>query len=861
MIDQKTKTNFCIFNYFFFLISLMKGVFPSIVFWVCFSASVLFPFEGLGQKQDFELPFSISSFPQEFLPGWYGNDVRNTVSRIFQTSTLGRSDSRALAVQPISSFNGEIWVRLRPSEFENPKVYFWARSLQNGTGSRAAVVYFSWGESLTGVFSGRTLLGSETEFGNENQEYRRFILDVPAELVTLDEVYFKFEILYGQGSGSAARWFLDDFELGELIQDVTPPQVSVVKGYTKNELFLAFNEPIDPVFSLFPLAYRLDDAEPVRISALNDSTVILGFGNNLLEDRDYSLSIRQVPDLEGNFLNDTTVFFRFTDPTDFQFKTLVINELMPAPRPDQDLPNVEYVELFNPKDKEFRLQGLVFSNSRSSSILPEYWIQPGEFVLLAPSNQANQLLEFGSVVSVNPWPTMLNSGDVMTLAFPSEGVVDRLSYATASWRGNEFANGGFSLEVINPFLLCDNSELLRPSTDQLRGTPGRQNSLFSAGVIGEELKIESAYFVHPDQIEVVFNQPFFPIVNSDQVTLSPDLEVDSIWVSSAGKGLQVRLVQPAIPSLKYMLRISLLVTCFGIPIDGELSANLVLAENANKGDLIINEVLFDARVGDPKFVEIYNTTDKYLSLESWALANLNDSGLPNQIRVFGTKGSMLGPGEFLAISTDSNRLRLAYPKSAEGALLQIPSLPSYPISGGTVVLISNKGEAVEKFSYDPKMHHPLIRNTKGVSLERISSKTAAEVASNWQSASGSEDYATPGRKNSVALSDEFESTLIQIEPQVFDPEGNFGQTFTTIRYELDQPGWVGSFSIFSASGHLVQTLSQNQVLGTSGIYTWTGTDLSGARVRPGYYVLLVELFDLAGKTTVIKILVVVGSRL
>ncbi|MBC6367628.1 lamin tail domain-containing protein [Algoriphagus sp. AK58] len=839
----------------------MNHLFRSIVFWLIVGFGFTLSQELFGQRQNFESQFSIASFPQEFLPGWYGNEVRSTASRIFQSPNLGRGNSRALAVQPISTFNGEIWVRLKPAEFENPKVSFWARSLQNGTGNRPALVYFSWGESLNGGFTNRALLGGENEFGNENQEYRRFVLELPDELTDSNEVFLKIEILYGPGSGSGARWLLDDFELGNFVQDVISPKVATLKGYAKNELFLGFDEPIDPVFSLFPIAYRLEGVEPERIKALNDSTVIIGFQENLEEGRSYRLSINQIPDLEGNFLRDTVVTFRFSDPTAFGYKSLVINELMPAPRVDQDLPNVEYVELFNPTEKEFRLQGVRFSNSRSSTALSEYWIQPGEYLLLAPSNQANQLQEFGSVIPVSPWPSMLNSGDVMGLTSSLGEPIDQLSFVTTSWRGSEFANGGYSLEVINPFFLCDNSEFLRPSTDPSRGTPGKQNSLFSIETSDGELKIETAYFLGPDHIELVFNQPFVPKIKSDQISLSPELRADSVWISSAGRALHIKLVQPAIPSLKYELHISDLVTCAGILLDGGLSVTLVLAEEADKGDLIINEVLFDARVGDPKFVEIHNTTERYLSLEFWALANLNDSGLPNQIRVFGTKGSMLGPGGFLAISTDSNRLRLAYPKSADGAYLQISSLPSYPISGGTVVLISTRGEVMEKFTYDPKMHHPLIRNTKGVSLERISSKTPAEVPANWQSASGNEDYATPGKRNSMAISGEFESKLIQVEPQVFDPEGSFGPTFTTIRYELDQPGWVGSFSIYSSSGLLVQTLAQNQLLGMSGLYTWSGTDSTGARVRPGYYILLVELFDLNGRTSIIKKTIVVGTKL
>ncbi len=833
-------------------------------FFLQFVLSMILPFVVLtvkGQSQDFEASFSIVSFPQEFLPGWFGNDVRSTSARIFQSPNLGRGSSRALAVQPISTFNGEVWIRINPAEFENPTISFWARSLQNGTGNRPAVVYFSWGESLTGPFSDRIILGSETEFGNQNQEFRRFLIQVPQEWRKSQEVYFKIEVLYGPGNGSAARWLLDDFQVGDFVQDLIPPKVASLKGYSSKEVFLAFDEPIDPVFSLFPIAYKLGGIEPEGVYSLNDSTVVARFDQPLEEGKNYKFTISQIPDLEGNFLSDTAVTFQFTDPTAFEYKSLVINELMPAPRADLDLPNVEYVELFNPSEKEFRLQGLKFSNSRSSTTLPEYWIQPGEYILLVPSSQANQLREFGPVVSINSWPTMLNSGDVMSLASSSEVLIDQVSYSTSSWRGIEFANGGYSLEVINPFFLCDNSELTRPSTDPLRGTPGRQNSLFLTEASVEELKIETALFVSPDLVELVFNQPFFPSINVDQVFFSPELRLDSAWISSSGRGLQIKLAQPAKPSQKYRVKISSLVTCDGGLLGNPISTEVVLTEQAEQGDLIINEVLFDARAGDPKFVEIYNTTDKYLSLDSWAFANLDDSGLPDQIRIFGTRGRFLEPGGYLAVSTDSSRLRLAYPKSLDGGFLQVTSLPSYPISGGTVVLISTKGEVMEKFTYDPKMHHPLLRNTKGVSLERISSTTKVDVLSNWQSASGNEDYATPGRKNSTALSGEFESNLINIDPQIFDPDGSFGPAFTTINYKLDQPGWVGSFSIYTSSGLLVQNLAQNQILGTSGLLTWNGIDNLGARVRPGYYVLIVELFDLNGKISIVKKTIVVALKL
>ncbi len=77
-----------------------------------------------------------------------------------------------------------------------------------------------------------------------------------------------------------------------------------------------------------------------------DSLIRLFFKQPLEKGKEYQIQVAGIPDLEGNFLQDTLVNFQFFDPTDIPQKGLVINEIMPAPRADLDLPNVEYVELF-----------------------------------------------------------------------------------------------------------------------------------------------------------------------------------------------------------------------------------------------------------------------------------------------------------------------------------------------------------------------------------------------------------------------------------------------------------------------------------------------------------------------------------
>lgn len=144
-----------------------------------------FPTYSQPQTQGFQSPFTIQSYPQPFLPGWYANDLRATSSRVFRLATGGINGSVALAVQPISSFTGKVWVRLSPKGMSNPRVIFWAKTLKNGTGTRPALVHISWSASLEGTYQERMLLGHAAQFPNTNLNFSRFELEVPAAFTGL----------------------------------------------------------------------------------------------------------------------------------------------------------------------------------------------------------------------------------------------------------------------------------------------------------------------------------------------------------------------------------------------------------------------------------------------------------------------------------------------------------------------------------------------------------------------------------------------------------------------------------------------------------------------------------------------------
>ena len=65
--------------------------------------------------------------------------------------------------------------------------------------------------------------------------------------------------------------------------------------------------------------------------------------------------------------------------------------------------------------------------------------------------------------------------------------------------------------------------------------------------------------------------------------------------------------------------------------------------------------------------------------------------------------------------------------------------------------------------------------------------------------------------------------------------------------------------IYNVAGNLIREICQNAIWGNEGFYLWDGTDINGRKVRPGHYIIWIEIFDLEGNVSQIKKTVVVGT--
>jgi len=57
-----------------------------------------------------------------------------------------------------------------------------------------------------------------------------------------------------------------------------------------------------------------------------------------------------------------------------------------------------------------------------------------------------------------------------------------------------------------------------------------------------------------------------------------------------------------------------------------------------------------------------------------------------------------------------------------------------------------------------------------------------------------------------------------------------GDSYTTISYQFEKPGYIGSVTIFNREGRKVKQLINNASLPQQGFVTWEGTGLNERKV-------------------------------
>jgi len=646
--------------------------------------------------------------------------------------------------------------------------------------------------------------------------------------------------------------------------DSKPPEVEHTQVVNAHTVMVKFNEPVDTT-SLSSTNFTVDpDNEVASINILDKYSFQLILSSSLTANETYALTISNVSDCSGNLLTAQTVEVIFVRGDQPVYKDVIINEIFADPSPPNDLPEVEFVEIFNRSNKVFVLEDWTFSDEATEVFFTYQHLFPGEYLILAPSEEGLAYNDFGKTSVFDSWPSLNNGGDALMIKDSLGNIIDSIAYTDRWYKSTTKKEGGWTLELIDPDNECGEEENWTSAEDFSGGTPGRQNSVYNQNpdLVGPELL--QAVAASPDSIWLYFDEKLDPeSVTQANINFEPDIKILRKKLLPTLRRILIIPEKAVAPGTEYKVVVNNLLDCSGNNIGDLNTKNFGLIQPADSLDLIINEVLFNPRPGGEDFVELYNKSNKYINLKQWKIASAEtdvDSIQVKSKKDISKSSLILEPQQYLVLTADDLVLKDQYPLSHEDRFKTLNSLPSYPNEEGVVVLLNPENMPFDYFHYSEDFHSVLLDRVEGISLERVSFEAPTNQKDNWKSAVAAVGFATPGYENSSSRSNVNPDGIITIDPKVIIPDGSGKQEFATINYSFDQTGNAATVTILDMQGRTIKELAHNDFVGTQGFYTWDGTDENGRKAKMGYYIVMFEMFRADGSTEILKEKVVVGNR-
>lgn len=638
------------------------------------------------------------------------------------------------------------------------------------------------------------------------------------------------------------------------LYDIVPPQLDSLLFLSDSILLLTFDEPLDTLSAENVENYDLSPQINLQEAQIwSENQVVLIWENKWIAGFPYTLSIDRLSDLSANPILDFQEEIILTSPAKPGFNDLIIAEIMANPNEDHELPNRQYVEIYNPTDQLLSLVDVKYMDERDTVNLGLNYIEAGEYLLLAPSSGVEDLSSYAKVIGLSPWPNLNNRGDDLQL-ITDEIIVNQAFYRDNWYKENfKYDEGGWSLEMIDVRNPCLGISNWRASIADAQGTPGIENSVKEENIDQNGPKLEKAFAPNPTEVLAYFNEVIdITQIRRNQFSISPNIRIENVEMLDLSS-IKLSLAEELKVKVRYSLNANNLTDCVGNIVNSDANqVNFALAEPAKQGDVVLNEVLYDQKSGGADFIELLNISDKYINLSGWTI-----EGNSQQNVILEDENIIIAPSQYLALTNDKTSIIKDYPTSHdEDDILEV-NLPTLTNAEGIVRVVSANQELEEYFEYSDDLHLPFLRTVDGVSLERIHPEAPISKAESWNSAASAVGYATPGKANSQLTNENTSFGNIEANPKTF-AHNQPGRNFTLINYQFEDVGTKATVKIFDMKGTVVNTLANNETLSNTGFFRWDGVDFNGRKVRTGYYIIYFELFTADGDKRVVKERVAVG---
>ncbi len=647
-------------------------------------------------------------------------------------------------------------------------------------------------------------------------------------------------------ASNANKYFYDNIYVGDEIVDLSPPTLLSATAINANLIDVLFDEALDQVTAETSGNYDIQpflSAATATLDGTNPALVHIIPTFNLTNGNTYTLFTNLIEDISGNASGSQSVNFTYLVAETPIAGDVVINEFMCDPTPVVGLKNAEYVEIYNRSNKILNVSGWKLGDASSFGTAQNGWLLPNDYIVLTATANIDS---FSVATAVTSFPSLNNSDDAVVLYDNSGNKLDSIFYSIGWYHDTNKDDGGYSLERINPDDPCSDITDWKASNNLNGGTPGSINSVYDTTADVQTPTITQIIASAPSLIEVFFNEGMDPIsLTNSTVITSPTLTIQNKFFSGDDPTtLSINFNEVLVGSQTYQIELQNIADCWMNSID--LSETFALAETAVKGDVIINEIMFDPLTGGSDWVELYNNSDKLVDLYEWQLAKISDGVISNNDII--EQHYLLEPGDYVVLTENVSHITQNYTASVLGKFIET-GVPSYNNDSSTVYLLDNQifppNNVIDKVSYLDDWHFKLLDATKGKSLERIDPNGVSDDKNNWHTAAEAIGFATPGGENSQ-LTFAVSNGTFSFTSETISPDNDGMEDVLQINYEMEEAGFVGNFTIYDDRGRKIATVFQSELLASRGTFTWDGVRDDNTKASIGQYVALFEAYNIDG---------------
>ena len=620
-------------------------------------------------------------------------------------------------------------------------------------------------------------------------------------------------------------------------------------------VLLIFNKWMNP--STYILSnFNLPGINSIHV--LTDDSVILSLNTPLQINAPLYLTVLQgIQDCRGiNIPDSIRVPVINYQPGLFD---ILITELMIDETPVILLPAAEYIELKNTLNFPVKTLGWKLVVNGYNYMLGNHIIPPDSFLVLTHTSNVS-LFNGINIAGVNSLG-LTNDGGRVELYHSSGLLYHAVPYNIDFYDVDAKDDGGWSLEMIDLTRPCIFNRNWTASSNLNGGSPGINNS--------SSLQLQDVQKPHliktglpaNDTVILYFDEPVLN-VHPSALFISNGMAAQNIQYSSPLLNEYTLSLQNSFSNgMVYHIKPNGITDCEGNVIVAD-SVPVSIPEAPVNSDIIINEILFDPLSNCIDYVEIYNRSDKAIDLSRLIIGEGDTINLLlHSYSSVHTKSVLLHPSEYLMISTDHEKVQSCYIMQDTSAWWDVSYLPDFTNTSGTVGISTMNQQNLDMFAYSDQMHFSILNSVDGISLERLRFDDPTNNSMNWHSAASTTGFGTPGYKNSQASPGIMISDDFTIDPPIFSPDNDGYQDYVTISYNVASSGYIISVRVFDQAGRLEKFLVNNELIGTSGTFTWDGTNDAGGKVNLGIHIVYFELIGINGDILHFKKPVVVATKI